>query len=84
VFRHHDRIEGRVAIARYIKRNFTQIGLKGLFAEAVSAIAAVLTRWIVLRITKMFIDLGFKKRFNALLIKPLDKLFKLFLSLNFL
>jgi len=59
MFGYYYRIEGRVTVTGYIQRYLSKIGFQGLFTEAISAIAAVLARWIVLWIPKMFIDLGF-------------------------
>ena len=64
--------KGRIAVTGNIQRNFSKIGLQRLTTEAISAVATVLARRIMLRIPEMFIDLSLQKSFNSLLVELLE------------
>ena len=58
MFGYNHRIKGRISVTGNFQRNFTKVGLERFTAEAITAVATVFARRIMLGITEMLIDLS--------------------------
>ena len=70
---YNHRIKGRIAVTGDFQGHFTKVGLERFTTEAITAVATVFARRIMLGITEMLIDLSLSKGLQLLVCKAVER-----------